>query len=75
MAAGRRRGGEVILGFTVKGVELLFERVAAAGGKVTDPVRQMDEMGSKVGFVRDAEGHLIEIVEQLWTPQEREVQS
>ncbi len=59
------RDGEVILGFMVKQIEALFERIPAAGGRITEPVRVMAEMGIKVGFVRDVEGHLLEIVEQI----------
>lgn len=59
------RDGEVILGFTVKGIDGVFDRVTAAGGKVSVPVHPAEDHGILVGFVRDIEGHLLEIVELL----------
>jgi predicted enzyme related to lactoylglutathione lyase len=37
--------------------------VKAAGGRVTDPIRAMPEHRVRVAFVRDVEGHLIEVVQ------------
>jgi len=53
--------GEVILGFVTDDIEALYERVLAAGGGIHAPVRE--EAAYKVGFVKDPEGHLAEVVE------------
>ena len=56
---------EVIVGFQTDDVARVVERTRAAGGAVVDPVRSMPEHGVKVAFVKDVEGHLIEVVELL----------
>jgi predicted enzyme related to lactoylglutathione lyase len=43
----------------------LLKKALAAGGQVVDEMRDMPEHGVKVAFVRDVEGHLIEVVELL----------
>jgi predicted enzyme related to lactoylglutathione lyase len=43
----------------------LLEKARAAGGQVVDAMRDMPEHGVKVAFVRDVEGHMIEVVELL----------
>jgi predicted enzyme related to lactoylglutathione lyase len=43
----------------------LLKKARAAGGQVVDEMRDMPEHGVKVAFVRDVEGHLIEVVELL----------
>ena len=58
-------GSDVILGFQTDDVEAFVQRAVSAGGQVVDPVKSMPEHGVKVGFVRDIEGHLIEVVELL----------
>ena len=57
--------GEIILGFITDDVDALYERVLAAGGGVHAPVR--DDAGApyRVGFVKDPEGHLAEVVQLL----------
>jgi predicted enzyme related to lactoylglutathione lyase len=57
------RHGEMIIGFTTNDIEALLERVNAAGGSVTEPVRSMPEHHLHVAFVADMEGHLIEVVQ------------
>ena len=54
---------ELILGFTTADIEAFVDRVKAAGGRVTDPVRAMPEHRLRVAFVEDVEGHLIEVVQ------------
>ena len=60
--------GEMIVGFTTGEIHALLERVIAAGGRVTEPVRAMPEHHLHVAFVSDVEGHLIEVV-QMDRPQ------
>lgn len=57
--------GETITGFTVADLDQTLSDVMANGGAIADPVREMPEMGIRVGFARDPEGHLIEIVQML----------
>lgn len=57
--------GEVILGFQVTDLEALVTRAQAAGAEVVDEIRAMPEHGVKVAFIKDVEGHLIEVVELL----------
>jgi predicted enzyme related to lactoylglutathione lyase len=54
---------ELILGFTTSDVEAFVDRVKAAGGRVTDPIRAMPEHRVRVAFVQDVEGHRIEVVQ------------
>lgn len=54
---------ELILGFTTSDIEAFIDRVRCAGGRVTDPIREMPEHHLRVAFVEDVEGHLIEIVQ------------
>lgn len=56
---------EVILGFITKDLNAFVDRVRKAGGKVTQEMAAQPEHGVKVAFVRDPEGHLIEVVELL----------
>ena len=55
--------GEVILGFTTDELPALLERVSRAGGRVVDPIRAMPELGIRVAFAADPEGHLAELVQ------------
>lgn len=58
-------GSDVILGFQTEDLSAFVERALAAGGQQADPIRNMPEHGVKVAFVRDVEGHLLEVVELL----------
>jgi lactoylglutathione lyase len=58
-------GGDVILGFQTEDVASFVERALAAGGTLADPIKSLPEHGVKVAFVRDVEGHLLEVVELL----------
>lgn len=57
--------GEVILGFTTDDLPALLGRVEAAGGGVHTPLREMPELGVRVAFATDPEGHLAELVQVL----------
>jgi predicted enzyme related to lactoylglutathione lyase len=60
--------GEVILGFVTDDLSQLVSRVEGAGGTVMAPPREEPEHGIIVAFVKDNEGHLIEVVEMLPRP-------
>ncbi len=58
--------GELILGFTTDDIEALFERVSAAGGAIHAAIKhEQPDAPYKVGFARDPEGHLIEVVQTV----------
>jgi catechol 2,3-dioxygenase-like lactoylglutathione lyase family enzyme len=57
--------GETILGFMTPDLSAFVERARAAGGSVAQDIKTAPEHGVKVAFVRDVEGHLIEVVELL----------
>ena len=63
LAAPRPHNDETILGFTTSDIEAFVDRVKAAGGRVTDPIRSMPEHRLRVAFVTDVEGHRIEVVQ------------
>lgn len=56
---------ELILGFTTDDITGFVSRAETAGGRVTDPIRNMTDLNLKVAFVEDTEGHLIEVVQTL----------
>ena len=56
---------EAITLFIVPDLAGLLEKARAAGGRIVDEMRDMPEHGVKVAFVRDVEGHLIEVVQLL----------
>jgi len=56
---------EVILGFMTSDMSALLERTRAAGGRIVEDATSRPEHGVKVAFVRDVEGHLIEVVQLL----------
>jgi predicted enzyme related to lactoylglutathione lyase len=55
--------GEVILGFTTDDLPALLERVRAAGGGITAPIKERPHLGVRVAFATDPEGHLAELVQ------------
>jgi lactoylglutathione lyase len=63
LGRGPSPNGEVILGFTTDDLPALLERVRAAGGAITVPLRQMPERKLRVAFATDPEGHLAELVQ------------
>ncbi len=62
---GPSPSGELILGFTTDDLPALLERVCAAGGGVHAPIKELPELGLRVAFATDPEGHLAEIVQML----------
>jgi len=57
--------GEATLGFIVEDVGATVERALAGGGSVYRVAAAQPQHGVKVAFVRDSEGHMIELVEML----------
>ena len=57
--------GEVILGFTTDDLPALLDRVHSAGGRIHAEMREMPELGIRVAFATDPEGHLAELVQVL----------
>jgi len=55
--------GELILGFTTPDIEAFVARASAAGGSVERAPYAIPEMKLRVAFVRDVEGHLIEVIQ------------
>ncbi|MCP1470470.1 putative enzyme related to lactoylglutathione lyase [Sphingobium sp. OAS761] len=55
--------GEAVMGFITPDLAALLVRAKAAGGELARPIRDMPEHKVKVAFVKDNEGHLIEVVE------------
>ena len=57
--------GEATLGFVVEDVDATVEAALAAGGSVYRAAHAQPQHGVKVAFIKDSDGHLIEIVEML----------
>jgi len=57
--------GEAILGFQTPDLDAFIERACAAGGSLLQAPKTIDELKVRVGFVRDPEGHLLEVVQTL----------
>ena len=53
-----------MLGFYTSDIAALVAKVAAAGGVIDRAPYAIPEMKLKVAFVRDPEGHVIELLEQ-----------
>jgi catechol 2,3-dioxygenase-like lactoylglutathione lyase family enzyme len=63
--APRPAVGELIVGFITKDIAAFVERARAAGGTIVQEVAPRPEHGVDVAFVRDPEGHLIEVVKVI----------
>ena len=63
LGAPKPHTDELILGFTTSDIEAFVDRVQAAGGCIADPIRALPEHRLRVAFVKDVEGHLIEVVQ------------
>ena len=61
----RPSADEVILGFITPDLEAFVKRTREASGSVYDEIKSMPEHGVRVAFVKDPEGHLIEVVQLL----------
>jgi predicted enzyme related to lactoylglutathione lyase len=57
--------GELLLGFVTDDLPALLDRVRAAGGGMHAPMREMPELGLRVAFATDPEGHVAELVQLL----------
>ena len=57
--------GESVLGFNVTDIAATVRAVEEAGGTVDTPIDEMPDIGFAVAFVKDPEGHLIEIAQNL----------
>jgi len=55
--------GETVLGFMTSDIVALLDRATAAGGRIATPIQEQREHRVKVAFIRDIEGHLVEVVE------------
>ena len=56
---------EVILGFITADIDMAAERAIAAGGSVMREALDYPDLGVKVAFLTDIEGHLIEVAQQM----------
>ena len=65
LGRGPSPNGELILGFTTGDLPGLLDRVRAAGGAVTAPIKELPELHLRVAFATDPEGHLAELVQML----------
>jgi lactoylglutathione lyase len=57
--------GETVLGFYTADIDAFLERLVAAGGSVTSPVKALPEAGLKYAMATDNEGHIIEPLQRL----------
>lgn len=57
--------GEATLGFVVDDVDAIVESAWAEGGSVYREAQAQPQHGVKVAFIKDSDGHLIEVVEML----------
>jgi catechol 2,3-dioxygenase-like lactoylglutathione lyase family enzyme len=57
--------GEATLGFVVADVDATVAAALAAGGSIYRAAHAQPQHGVKVAFVRDSDGHMVEIVEML----------
>ena len=55
--------GESVQGFTTTNIEALVKRAEAAGGRIPEPIRRIEEFQIHVAFVLDPEGHINEVVQ------------
>lgn len=55
--------GSVVLGFLVTDIHDVVARAVAAGGRVTKEPYDMPDLGVRVAFVEDPEGHTVEFYE------------
>lgn len=61
----RPAGGEAILGFQTPDLDAFVKRAREAGGSVLQDPKQIDDLRVRVAFVRDPEGHVLEVVQSL----------
>lgn len=63
--APKASGDEVMLAYMTDDLVAFLGRVRAAGGTVAEDIRVFPEHGMKVAFVRDVEGHMMEVLESM----------
>ena len=59
------RNGEVIQGWATPDLAGLLDRIRAAGGRVVQDLEDRPELGIKLAFATDPEGHLAELIQRL----------
>lgn len=64
--------GEATLGFMVSDIGKTIERAVAAGATIDRPIRNAPEHEIHVAFIKDPDGHLIEIVQMHQQPAPKE---
>jgi lactoylglutathione lyase len=57
--------GDSVLGFYTADIDAFLERLVAAGGSVTSPVKALPEAGLKYAMATDNEGHIIEPLQRI----------
>lgn len=57
--------GDSILGFYTADIDAFLQRLVAAGGSVTGPVKALPEAGLKYAMAKDNEGHVIEALQRI----------
>lgn len=57
--------GEVTLGFIVADIDQAIKGAVAAGATITRPVWDEPDHGIRVAFIKDPDGHLIEVVQMI----------
>ena len=57
--------GEATLGFIVADIDRTIKTALAAGATIDQPLRTAAEHGIRVAFIKDPDGHRIEIVQML----------
>ncbi|MCA9504799.1 MAG: VOC family protein [Spirochaetaceae bacterium] len=55
--------GESVQGFTTTDLDALVARAEAAGGRLAEPIRRIEQFALRVAFVLDPEGHINEVVQ------------
>lgn len=57
--------GSAVIGFEVSGIDEIVQRAEEAGATVAEPPTTMADIGIRVAFVADPEGHVLELFERL----------
>uniref|UniRef100_UPI002455644F VOC family protein n=1 Tax=Nocardia farcinica TaxID=37329 RepID=UPI002455644F len=57
--------GSAVIGFEVSGLDEVVRRAEEAGATVSEPPTTMTDIGIRVAFVHDPEGHLLELFERI----------
>ncbi len=59
--APKGHNDELILGFATRNLEAFLARAELAGGSVAEPIQENPRAGLRHAFVRDIEGHLLQV--------------